>query len=383
MSMDLSTTEEEALFRDSVRGTLTAARKRLVAADAADVQERWAPVDTDLGLWQEAEQGGWLDVIAPASLPSTYGFAAVLAAELGRAVIATPVIETAAANAALAFGQGGGDGGQAGDPQVRALALVQARGAGDLVASDGRGGVEAPPEAIAVPWAHAAGSVVVPVRVGRDGAPAVALASWSGLDAPAPQRRQLVLDHDLVTVLPVPGAGGRVELLSEPAAAEGAPLWDGLAAARLLRAWEMLGSARAAVELTTRHVSSREQFGRTLASMQAVQLRLANMWLQLEAAELLAAEATWLATSGGDFRAQAECATFAAGRASEAVTQEAAYLHGGVGYMWEYDLHWHYRRVKAVRVRLGTTAQQLEGVAGEKLAQVRRSPYPTWPLRGT
>lgn len=377
--MRLRPTEEERAFRDSVRGTVRDVVCKL--ADGADLRSdgtALAAID-DLQLWHVAQEAGWLELAAPESLRENLPFAAVLMEELGRASLATPVSETIAANALLAL-VGLTDTGAA--QASRTLALPDCRRIDDLPIWEGRPAapvVNARP--LLVGWGDAADVVLLPIAVRTSERINLGLAAiGSGVERTAVPREQ-VLDHDRLAIL-TPSKASDLELVWEAEPGGEAALWQGFSLARLLRAWELLGNARTAMRLTAQHVAQREQFGRTLASMQAVQLHLADMWLALEAAELLAAEATDLAAGGGPFAVTADCATFAAGRAAEQVTQMAIHLHGGVGYMWEYDLHWHYRRVKALRMRLGTRAQQLQAIATAKLAEITALPYPSWPRKG-
>ncbi len=328
----------------------------------------------DLRLWREAQGNGWLDMAGAGSIRENLTFAAILMKEIGRAGIITPVSETVAAQSVLGFA---GPVGVEAEPVMRTLAWGSARGVEDLRECDPADSVRLDrprgTREIAVPWAHQAGEVIVAARLpGAEALGVLALAN--------PGDRRLVptgsvLDHDQLGVIPLDETEHKVRWRL---AAEPDQLWDGLAASRLLRGWEMLGHAFAAIDLTTSHVTKRAQFGRTLSSMEPVQQRLADMWLALESAELLAAEATCLAAAGRAFRPLAEGAAFACGRAAELVTQSSIHLHGGIGYMWEYDLHWHFRRVKALRIRQGTASQQLGAVATEMLAEVSRLPGPTW-----
>lgn len=381
--MDLRRSSDEELFQDSVRSTLTDLRERSARLHGPAIPGQRS-ADPDLSVI--AEQSGWLELAAADAIRPNFPFAAALLAELGRAAIGSQIGETVLANTVLSFLDPApaavGDSGPAGQ---RVLAIAHARSAEDLphCARGPHGNLVPEPRRLVVPWADTVESVVMPVRLAGFESEEVALVRLSN---PGGRRRvaaERVLDNEPVVELTLPEDGAEVSLLTSPLPAEDPRLWDGLAAARMLRGRELLGHARHSLELTTDHVSKREQFGRTLASMQAVQLHLADMWIALESSELLLEEAIDLLTSEADFRSTAECAAFAAGRAAELVSLLAIHLHGGLGYMWEYDLHWHYRRVKTLRTRLGTISQQLRGVAGAKLPEVERSHHPSWGLEWT
>ncbi|SEQ86431.1 Acyl-CoA dehydrogenase [Solimonas aquatica] len=129
-----------------------------------------------------------------------------------------------------------------------------------------------------------------------------------------------------------------------------------LALARLYLAAEALGGSQQCLDLTLAYISERKQFGRTIASFQAIKHRCAGMMVKIEALRSLVAGAAALAAEGGDGDALlAECA---AAKAQAAETyfhcaQEAIQLHGGVGFTWEYDPQLHFKRAQALNAWLG------------------------------
>lgn len=114
----------------------------------------------------------------------------------------------------------------------------------------------------------------------------------------------------------------------------------GARAAALLAA-EAAGAAGGALERTLEHVRNREQFGRPLGTFQALQHRLADVYVQLQSARSAAYYAAWDPEGGGALAlAQAlEAQRLAAG--------EAVQLHGGTGFTWEHDAHLYFKRAAA------------------------------------
>ena len=102
---------------------------------------------------------------------------------------------------------------------------------------------------------------------------------------------------------------------------------------------------------------------RALASFQAVQHISADMAIMAGGAELAARQAVWAVDRGaaGDYEVSA-AKTFAAQACSMAAIN-AVQLHGGIGYMQEYDLQFYYRRARSEEVLMGTTEDHLERVA--------------------
>jgi acyl-CoA dehydrogenase len=108
---------------------------------------------------------------------------------------------------------------------------------------------------------------------------------------------------------------------------------------------ELSGIAGRVVEMTAEYVRTRQQFGRPVGSFQAVQHKMADMYLWSEQARSLSRFAAW--ASDAD-RAQFAVALFAAkGFAGEYVPQlceQAIQLHGGIGFTADFDLHLYLRR---------------------------------------
>jgi alkylation response protein AidB-like acyl-CoA dehydrogenase len=136
-------------------------------------------------------------------------------------------------------------------------------------------------------------------------------------------------------------------------------LASGLQAATALQCVEMVGAARAAFAMTTDYVKNRYQFGRPIASFQAVQHHVANMAMGLDAAWLAAYQAVWCCAEGRDAARQVALAKVAANQAGRDVTLMAHQLHGGVGYSTEHPLHLFSDRAAAAMLNLGTTDDHL------------------------
>ncbi|MFF7155585.1 acyl-CoA dehydrogenase family protein [Streptomyces sp. NPDC008139] len=158
----------------------------------------------------------------------------------------------------------------------------------------------------------------------------------------------------------------RVELRDAPAEALGgapaAALADAgrLAAAAL--AAEAVGAADHALTSTVEYVKVREQFGRPIGSFQAVKHRLADLYVQLQAARSAAYYAAWAAgASSGvdDTEASAEfelAAPIALAQALETlrtVAGAAIQLHGGLGFTWEHHAHLYFKRATADELLFG------------------------------
>jgi alkylation response protein AidB-like acyl-CoA dehydrogenase len=152
----------------------------------------------------------------------------------------------------------------------------------------------------------------------------------------------------------------REQILGETGDATG-PVERALNLARIALASEALGSAERLLEMTTEYVKQRTQFGRPVGSFQAVKHRLADMMVEVEAARSAAWYAAAVAQEGGD--ELAEAAAIAKSYCCDAFSDCAAnaiQLHGGVGFTWEHEAHWYFKRARASASLLGSPAWQRE-----------------------
>jgi hypothetical protein len=128
-----------------------------------------------------------------------------------------------------------------------------------------------------------------------------------------------------------------------------------LAAARRAVGWWLVGTSRAMLALARAHVLDRAQFGRPLASFQAVRHRLAETFVAVEGAEAALRAAT---DDLGSLLAKA-----AAGQAALTTARHCQQVLGGIGFTAEHDLHRHVRRTLVLDGLLGS-ARELTREAG-------------------
>ena len=122
---------------------------------------------------------------------------------------------------------------------------------------------------------------------------------------------------------------------------------------------QALGIAQGALELALDYTKEREQFGQTIASMEAIQFMLADMATQVEAARALVYQAARMIDSGVKdvARESAMCKLFAADTAMR-VTTDALQLFGGYGYMRDYPIEKYFRDAKITQIYEGTNQIQ-------------------------
>ncbi len=128
---------------------------------------------------------------------------------------------------------------------------------------------------------------------------------------------------------------------------------------------DMIGGADAVLEMTTRYVCEREQFGVKLGTFQAVQQMVAVMAIELEGARHVTRQALWRLAEGLPAAREVAVAKAWTGRAYREATLAAHQLHGGAGYVIEHELHRYSARAKEAELRFGSTEEWLEALADE------------------
>ncbi len=117
---------------------------------------------------------------------------------------------------------------------------------------------------------------------------------------------------------------------------------------------EGVGIAQGAMERAIKHAKERKQFGKTLSAFQAIQFKIAEMATRVRAARNLVYEAAWKADKGEPDRRLTAMAKWFAGESAVRVAEEAVQIHGGYGYMAEYDVERFYRDAKIIEIYEGT-----------------------------
>jgi alkylation response protein AidB-like acyl-CoA dehydrogenase len=315
--MDFDLTEDQKEIKNVARELLTARSpwaKVRAAAEAAAY---------DPALWQEIVDLGWPG-IAVAEEHGGQGLGAVelavLLEELGYACAATPFLSTAVAAAVI---QATGSEAQRERwlPGLVSGELTAGLGTTDLVA-DGEG---------------------ADVVVMLDGGEARLIAD--------PQAETVVTIDPTRRFARVRGEAESLE------AGAGARVYAALAA-------EVVGVSQRALEMTLDYVKDRKQFGVAVGSFQAVAHRCAQMLLDTESARSTAYFSAWAADADPERMAEAAAlAAAAASRGGREVTASAIQAHGGIGFTWEADVHWLYKRAQLDAALLGGTGRHHAALA--------------------
>ena len=120
-----------------------------------------------------------------------------------------------------------------------------------------------------------------------------------------------------------------------------------------------VGVAERALKIAASYTSEREQFGRPIGSFQAVQQRLADAFIDVEAIRWTTWYAAWLLAEGRPATREAAIAKFWAAEAGARVVAAAQQVHGGMGIDITYPLHRYFLWAKQIELSLGSAPQQL------------------------
>ena len=130
---------------------------------------------------------------------------------------------------------------------------------------------------------------------------------------------------------------------------------------------QALGIAEGALETTIAYVKERKQFGRTIAAQQNTQFVLADLATKVQAAQLLVYKAAKAKETQKVYSVEAAMAKLFAAEVAMEVTTKCVQLHGGYGYIREYDVERMMRDAKITEIYEGTSEVQRMVISGNLL----------------
>lgn len=119
-----------------------------------------------------------------------------------------------------------------------------------------------------------------------------------------------------------------------------------------------VGIAQAALDRSLQYAKERKQFGKLIGSFQAIQFKIANMAMEIELARNMVHKAAWLKDNGKSFSKEAAYAKLFATETAVRAADEAIQIHGGYGYMREYEVERLLRDAKLLVIGEGTSEIQ-------------------------
>lgn len=126
-----------------------------------------------------------------------------------------------------------------------------------------------------------------------------------------------------------------------------------------------IGLARAAFDEANKYSKERVQFGKSISNFQAVQFMLADMAMEIELATLMAYKTAWMYDQGQKCNKEASMTKLYCSEMANRVATNALQIHGGYGYMMEYNVQRYFRDARALEIFEGTSQIQRGIIARE------------------
>lgn len=353
--MNFQFSEEAEALRDEARKFLSAESGR---EKARAVMEGAAPYDK--ALWAKIAELGWTGLRIPevhGGLGLSVLELCVLAEEVGRALTPVPFSSSVLQATELLLASGH-DAAQA--EWLPKLADGSAIGTvawmeGDAAKPDGSPKLRCVADRLSgtklpVPDGLAADFAIVTAHDGEGGL-VVALVD---LNAPGVMREACETVELVRKSAKISFADAPCTVLAGAAAAERLRAAH-LHSSAVLLAFEGLGGADAAMEMAVDYAKERVAFGRRIGGYQAVKHRCADMYIKNQLARSHAYYGAWALLTGASELAQAAAgARVAAIDALQFAAEENVQLHGGIGFTWESDCQFFYRRARLLALNLGS-----------------------------
>ena len=341
--MDFDISDEQKMLAEQVRGLLAERTPFDHLRKLIDDEAEW-----DEPLWRELGEMGFLG----ANIPEEFGGLGmgdldlgIIAQELGRANAAVPFTSSIVLAADAIRLAGSSEQKQQWLPRLASGGVVacfaSAEGPGPILGTSVSfsGGKLAGTKQ---PVADAGIAKIAVVQAGEGLAlvqldqPQVTLTKLDSFDQLRPHYR---IDFDNAVAEPLGGDNVLSTLLDR-------------AAVQIV--FEAVGASEACLEMGRNYVMERQMFGRSLASYQAIKHKLADVAVTIELAKSNAYFAGWAAeASPDDLAAGAASARLTAIKAFELAARENLQVHGGIGYTFEANCHFYYRRERMLAVIVG------------------------------
>lgn len=371
--MNFDYTDDQKALKDEARKFLAAVSPlpvvRSVLENPADGYDR--------ALWQRIGEQGWCG----AAIPEAYGGIGMgyvelcaLAEELGRAVAPVPFASTVYQFAEALLVAGSEEQKSELLPQVSAGSLI-----GTLAVSEGPGALAPDRIAARVSSGRLTGTKV-PVTDGLAADRAVVLALAE--DGPGLFLVDITgegVERSAVSTIDPTRGAARIVFDGAPAERLGQG-GDGLIQlarihdrAAILLAFEQLGGSDRCLEMARDYALERYAFGRPIGGYQAIKHKLADVFVKNEVARANAYYGAWaLSTDAPELPLAAAAARVAGSAAYWLASKENIQTHGGIGFTWEADCHFFYRRARHLGLAIGAPRDWKRRLVGALQQQVAR-----------
>ena len=356
--MNFEFSEEQNLLREQARGFLqdNCSLKHVRAALEGD-----QPFDAE--LWRRVAAMGWMSTVIPEAyggLGLSYFELSVIADELGRAIAPLPFSSSVylATEALLQYGSQSQKESWlprlASGEIIGTFALAEARGQTTPKNLATAGGDSLRGTKVAVPDADIADIAIIVAKSDKGDGASLYLVELKQSDVniepvatldPSRSHTTLTFNDTAAELLGIEGEGW-------------AATQNILNRAAVLFAWEQIGGSDAALEQAKDYAMERYAFGRAIASYQAIKHKLAQAYVKNTLARSNCYYGAWaLDKNSPDLPVAAATARVAGIQAYYYASKENIQTHGGMGFTWEFDCQFHYRRAKILSVNTGSEGQ--------------------------
>lgn len=374
--MDFGFTEEQEMLRTMARDFLANQCPKSKVRELDKDEKGYDPK-----MWRNMAELGWMGLVFPEEYGGTgasFVDLVVLMEEMGRNIVPGPFFSTVAlcAPAILELGTDKQKSkflpGIANGEAIWTLALLEpsasyevseinlsARLDGDAYVLEG--------EKIFVSDVHVADYILVVARTGKEKTPQTVITVFI-VGAKSPELKiekiptmagdrqfQVIFDKVKVSKDDILGTAGKgwevVDCILQRAA--------------VLKCAEISGACQAVLDMTGAYAKERIQFDRPIGSFQAVQQKLADMLIDVEAVQYLVYQAACGISGGEPSQLQISAAKVKASEAYEKICVDGITAHGAIGFTWDHDIGLYYRRVKATEFAAGDIDWHREKIAAE------------------
>ncbi|MBM3118025.1 MAG: acyl-CoA dehydrogenase [Chloroflexi bacterium] len=374
--MDFGFTEEQEMLRTMARDFLANECPKSKVRELDKDEKGYDPK-----MWRSMAELGWMGLVLPEEHGGTeanFVDLVVLMEEMGRNIVPSPFFSTIALCALPILEFGTTEQKSKFLPQIArgetiwTLALMEpsasyeaseislsAHSDGDDYVLEG--------EKIFVSDTHVANYILVVARSGKGKTPQTGITIFI-VDAKSPALRiekiptmagdrqfQVIFDKVKVSKNDILGDAGKgwevVDFILQRAA--------------VLKCAEIAGACQAVLDMTSAYAKERIQFDRPIGSFQAVQQKLADMLIDVEAIQYLVYQAACGISEGKPSQLQISVAKAKASEAYEKICIDGITAHGAIGFTWDHDIGLYYRRVKAAEFTAGDVDSHREKIAAE------------------
>ena len=369
--MDFDFSEDQVMIRDSARRFL---EKECPKDKIRELKEDEKGYDPE--LWSRMAEMGWMGLILPEEYEGTgmnFFDLTILMEEMGRNILPAPFFDTVALCSLPILEYGTSEQKKRFLPKIACGEEIWTLALTEPSASYEPSGVELRATSLQedyvlegtklfVPYANVADRLLVVARTSQEGITVLIVDAGSqGIKTEVipttahDKQCEIVFDKVMVPKDNVLGEVGKgweiVEFL--------------LQRVSVLKCAEMLGGAQFVLEMANSYAKERVQFDKPVGSFQAIQHKLAEVFINVEGLRHLVYEAAWNISTGSPSRLLTSMAKAKANEVYQQTCIQGVKVHGAIGFTEELDLSLYFLRTKASEFMLGDTGFHRERIAVE------------------